>query len=866
MQQYKLQQIAKIHSPDFILVQETRLSETCKINIQDYTFVRNDANETQVGTAIAIRVGTQVRSERAYLSDGEITLISYVAGNTRIAIGSFYIKPNHLASAEAYTELLNRVEDFDVAIIGGDFNTPSGNSSTNTKAFNAIFSKHPHIKKVPSPLPTRGNSFLDFFIIKDDPRLIHTVLCKRAQLFSDHHAIILSLNGEELLVPYTPPKGFINYDSANWDDFNELVELKTDALDDLPLTDKLSINSAIKTLTEACNEAINLILRKPSCSANRFAGLPEEIAQDLESKAKISRLRQRQYNRPIPHPGLIQTFTNIIQTLNQRINKAMFKFQSDKYHKFISSLTPSHRVFADIKRITKPSNCNKISELKFKNNSSAVTPDEICSALKEHSEDLYKRPNNFCNLKKQKQTSDHDFKLFFSEISLIIKNLKNKFSAGPDNISNRLIKKLSFKIQCRLTRIITACIKLKFFPTEWKKAKMVFLFKKGDKKDPANYRPISMVSNLGKILEKVIQRRLCEEVEKLEIIPQYQCGFRAGHSTLDAAAVLRDKMVEARSHSESLAICLIDIAKAFDSVWHKGLCHKLRKFGISDNIVKLIQSFLNGRTARVWANGTKSSHFRIQRGVPQGTILGPILYNIFVADQPAKKDSILQYADDTALISNGQDAPQALLSLQDQLTRMEKYYEKWGIKINGRKTELTILGKGSNKVLEFTVAGEKIKPQKSFKYLGINFNKLLSPHIALKGRLKLANAALFQLRAIMKSNHASRGVKRLAYQSMIRPVLTYGCPLWAHAGLHSTEIFERKVLRQITGMFRRENHKHFPNPLLYHTSKIPPIADQIHKLKTDFQSRYIAHKNELIHKQANADDRQGQKIKYTANL
>lgn len=147
-------------------------------------------------------------------------------------------------------------------------------------------------------------------------------------------------------------------------------------------------------------------------------------------------------------------------------------------------------------------------------------------------------------------------------VAKLIKCLNGKKSAGPDRISNFLIKKLSSTFVARLTRILNACLRLRYFPSQWKSAKILPFFKKGDSTDPANYRPISLVNCLGKLLESLILIALGEEINSKNLLPEYQTGFRARHSCVDAASILRDMAIHSRSRKEHMAVCLLDIRKA----------------------------------------------------------------------------------------------------------------------------------------------------------------------------------------------------------------------------------------------------------------------------------------------------------------
>lgn len=865
LQQLKLQQILNIHNPQFALLQETRLNAHSNIKILNYTIYKKEPKEGHRGVAVAVREGIQVRQEKADLEEGEALILSYDTGHTKIAICSTYINPKVQNHKTVFENLFKIINGFNTIIIGGDFNTPTSYNSPHTSAFYKQLTAHPQFKLAQPQAPTRGKSILDFFIFKDNSKSFRYTRCVRAQLMSDHHAVILSINSEHIPLPIPTNRHYINYDTHLWPEFNELIELKTNQLDEETYSTTQEIDSAINNITSAINTATELFLKKPASKYDKFAELPPNIIKDLETKAKIQKLKYRQNRRPYPNQTLTSTYDTLLAMINNRLNFAIEKYNADKKHKFLSSLTQSHHVFEDIKRFTNR-NSLAIPFLLDENNKLSETHTETCKILRDHFKNIYKKPPNFCKLPKTTLVPSKHQPTNFIEIATIIKNLKNKKSAGPDQISNKIIKKLSFKIICRLAKIYEACIANNYFPKEWKRAKIFLIFKKGNKQIPANYRPISLLSNLGKILEKIIIFRLNKQLKNLDTIPEYQCGFRPGHSTLDAAAILRDSIVEAKTLKEAWGVCLIDIAKAFDSVWHRGLKHKIRKFGISGDLTGIIDSFLSDRKAFITANGVNSADFSINRGVPQGTILGPTLYNVYVSDQPAKRGTILQYADDTALIASDSAAKHVTEKLQIQINSLSKYFTKWGITINGAKSEFVIIGKGSKGNNHLSIEGSKVSPTKTFKYLGIHFNNKNSPAKAIHERVKTAEGALAKLRQILHAQATPQNIKRLTYLMLIRPVLTYGCPLWAHGNTTKVEKFERRILRTITGLHRKENKHHFPIPLLHSKSHIPPITEHIKSLCQNFKLRYTNHKNEYIKSWANTPNQERQHLKFTRDL
>lgn len=230
-------------------------------------------------------------------------------------------------------------------------------------------------------------------------------------------------------------------------------------------------------------------------------------------------------------------------------------------------------------------------------------------------------------------------------------------------------------------------------------------------------------------------------IEK-ELLPSYRTGFRSGHSCLDAASVFRDITIH---HGQQLrrhvVICLLDIKKAFDSVWIKGLLSKFAKFKIKRCLRRLIESFLYDREAYISLGTENSTCFTVTRGVHQGTVLGPHLYILFVADQPQANRGwfILQYADDTANIAVAKSLNKALRIMQSQIKKLEKFYKTWGIEVNGAKTEVIVFRpkpqKHTTNNCGIAVGRQWVSEKESVKYRGIQFDRSLKPIKSLNSRL-----------------------------------------------------------------------------------------------------------------------------------
>ena len=242
-----------------------------------------------------------------------------------------------------------------------------------------------------------------------------------------------------------------------------------------------------------------------------------------------------------------------------------------------------------------------------------------------------------------------------NEVSKLLRELQTRKSVGPDQISNRLFKKISRKPLMALVAIYNAMLRFQTFPSAWKEAEVIFLHKPHkDPTLPQNYRPISLLSVVGKIGEKIIKSRLAKVTEELQIIPEAQFGFREKQSTTHQ--VLRVTEVALRNFNirRFTGMISLDVAKAFDSVWHNGLLFKLNRFGVPAKLIRLLHSYLLNRCFRSKIGHSTSALHALEAGVPQGSVLGPTLYTLFTPNISRPRDHRVEltiYADDTTIFS-----------------------------------------------------------------------------------------------------------------------------------------------------------------------------------------------------------------------
>ena len=367
------------------------------------------------------------------------------------------------------------------------------------------------------------------------------------------------------------------------------------------------------------------------------------------------------------------------------------------------------------------------------------------------------------------------------EISELLDNINNSKSAGFDNIPGCFLKDGSKIISTYISCIFNLSVLLGKFPNQCKIAKIRPIFKKGSKLEAINYRPISLLPLISKVFEKCIHKQLQAYVTKHNIIYKLQSGFRSDFSTDTCLSYLHNKILKGFDKGEYTGMILIDLQKAFDTIDHEILLKKLKYIGLANTAISWIESYLKNRITFVEIEGSMSSERDLKCGVPQGSILGPLLFLIYINDMPqAVKCDLLLYADDSCLTVTHKDIKFIEDTLNDNLSSLCDWLVDNKLSIHLGKTESILFGT-SNKLakgnlLNIKYGNQLITQKRSVKYLGVILDNVLKGRSMVESILSNINKKLKFL--FRKQKLLNKSIRRLLCNSLIQPHYDYACSSW----------------------------------------------------------------------------------------
>ena len=438
------------------------------------------------------------------------------------------------------------------------------------------------------------------------------------------------------------------------------------------------------------------------------------------------------------------------------------------------------------------------------------------------------------------------------EVIKAIKSLKAGKAAGLDMILNDYIK-VSMDIMVPVyIKLFNLVLDSGHIPDSWLQGVIVPIYKSGVTTNPENYRPITVLSCIGKLFTSILNNRLNYYIESFEILNETQAGFRSGYSTIDNIFVLNALIDVLKSKRKKVYCCFIDFSKAFDKVWRIGLWNKLLKYNINGKFFNVVKNMYENIKSCVRVGDKLTGFFPCECGVRQGENLSPVLFSLYLNDlQNYLLDNdckgiqtehslytdlliniiVLLYADDTILISDN------LRDLQINLNHFKDYCDMWKLKVNLDKTKVVVFGTRRNTNHHVTLGGQSVEVVNEYKYLGILFNKNRSFNNAISALSMQARKAMFSLFSKINGLELPVDCQLDLFNKTIVPILLYGSEVWGFHKVNEIEKVQAEFIRHVLCV-----RKSTPYYMLYGETGMEPLLLQVKTRVLNFWCKLICGK------------------------
>ena len=390
-----------------------------------------------------------------------------------------------------------------------------------------------------------------------------------------------------------------------------------------------------------------------------------------------------------------------------------------------------------------------------------------------------------------------------------LKQINPNKASGPDGISGRLLLETADSICKPLSLLFNKSLQSGIFPSEWKKANITPVHKKQDKSVLSNYRPISLLPCIAKIFEKIVYDNLYNYLSTNTLLTWRNAGFKKNDSTINQLVYISNLIINALDDGDDVCMVFLDVSKAFDRVWHAGLLHKLRGCGIGGSLFEWLRSYLQNRKQRVVLNGQNSAWAEVYSGVPQGSILGPLLYLVFSDDliQFLESNAFL-FADDTSLVEIIKNYTASFSRINRDLEWITRWAVQWLVIFSEIKTFYMITSKKRNRPVHPPLIFNDVilSEVTEHSHLGITINNNFTWKEHIRKIQTKANKCLGILRSV--SNDLPRTCKERIYKTLIRPVMEYGDVIFDGSPNNATKLLDsvqRQAALTCTGAFYNTN-------------------------------------------------------------
>ena len=619
--------------------------------------------------------------------------------------------------------------------------------------------------------PTRGTNTLDIFIT-NRPSLID--MCIPIDGISDHEAILTKSSVRVQLCH--PAKRPIYLWSKT--DFNEIRHTILPLCNEFVSTYSAAtpINVLWNKFSDICIQCLNLIPTKMSSSKLHQPWITNQIK-------RLSRKKQRLYNRArlTNHPNDWSSYYEIKRLCQRECRNT--------YNDYVSRLVDpdnnaiTKKLWSFIK--SKKQDQTGIGTLKYqgKDHTDSLSKANI---LNEYFSSVFTNEDitNIPTLEGNPFPEISPIYISPAGVAQLLHNLKPHKAAGPDRLPSRFLKEVANEIAPPLSLIFQASLNQGAPPVVWKSAMVVPVFKKGSRSNPSNYRPVSLTCICSKIFEHIIYSCLSNHLETYHILQDQQHGFRHHRSCETQLITTIHDLAQSLNHGGQCDVMLLDFCKAFDKVPHLRLFYKLHHYGIRGSVLTWITDFLTDRSQRVILDNKESNPCSVLSGVPQGTVLAPLLFLIYINDLPLHvSNKVRLYADDVILYSHIHSVNDCH-NLQQDLDKLTEWSHKWQMIFNPKKCEFLRITNKKNPIPHtYYIDNCQIDEVSNAKYLGV----VIDQHLTWNEHIKQTTSKAIRVNGFLYRNlyHCPITVKLNCYKAMVRPIIEYASPVWdPHTSLY----------------------------------------------------------------------------------
>lgn len=819
---------------DIALLSETHLTDKDSFSCPDYITYRLDRLNHHKGGGVALMIKRGIKHDLLPCPDTQIIealSIQLYIQNHSLEISSIYFPPSksnedHVQFAKDL-QILTKGPNF---LIGGDFNArhTSWNCIRNNTAGHILYKiiqnddLMVHYPDTPTHFPHSGAnpSTIDLMITKGVSGID---LIGTDDSFSSDHVPILFALDFDVDRSAIPARVVKDFSKANWLGFTtfidrEIPQLIT-ALDKMPVENH-DIDSSLEKFTQIVEDADRHFIPTKTLNHNGQPSLPNDILALIGLRRSKNRSYRRQRD-----PILRQE----IKTLTIRIDYRMREVTNERFDRSLKLIDkhpgPFRKKFWRITKYFK--NRSRPIPILKTDGKKLITELEKCNALANHFAKIHeetdtnlgfdvtsrKIKDSIAQVRNISTNIDTIPLVRKENILPIVKSLNLSKTPGLDKVSNKHLRNLPLSGLDFLSKIFNCCLRNGYFPDDWKKSKIFCLCKPGKpSSEVSSYRPISLLSNISKVFERIILQKLNAFIDERNIILSEQYGFRKGKSCNHQLFRITNYINGNLKRKKSTGMLSVDLKAAFDSVWHEALLHKMVALEFPLYLVKMVESFLSNRRFVVSMGQTNSSEKTVDVGVPQGAVLSPTLFNIFLSDIPRKTSEILLalFADDTAGMATSHSTKAIINKLQRFSDSLCRYFRTWRIRVNALKSEAMIFTRKRairhrpQKCVK--VNGVDVNWNNSATYLGMKLDPKLTYRNHVESRIIKSDKAFKALYPLInRKSKISTGNKLLLYKSIFRPTLTYASPIWHNcAKVHQNRLqrHQNKILKVMLNLPR----------------------------------------------------------------